>query len=49
MYSNPTKDGVAIVCGCGRKAELTAEDQRKIDENLASLAKELEEKDKEND
>lgn len=36
------KDSVTFVCPRGRKAELTAEDQRKIDEYIVSLAKELE-------
>lgn len=44
------KDSVTFVCFRGhKKEELTAEDQRKIDECLTSLVKELEEKDKEND
>lgn len=36
------KDSVTFVCSRGRKAELTAEDQRKIDECITSLEKELE-------
>ena len=41
------KNGITFVCSCWRNAELTEDDQRKIDEIIKNLEKRLESKEDE--